>query len=242
MRHPFRASLVKDLLLVLRDPMQWSQGVVFFGLLGAYFANLHRLAGASVDPSWRIGVASLNLACTLLVFASLAVRFIFPQISLEGRRLWLLRLSPHGVRYLLAAKLALYGVLAVLIVEGLLWLSATRLALPPPIRMWLAVVGVVAALTIVGLAVGLGAWWMDPTAQDAARVVSSSAGALALVLQLAYVGTVVGVLVIVWSGWQASAKWPLMLATGALVAASAAAVGATVSLGVRRLIRFEGVL
>jgi ABC-2 type transport system permease protein len=239
MRRPFAASLAKDALLVLRDPMQWSQTVVFFGLLGVYFANIHRLAQFSVEPSWRIGVASLNLACTLLVFGSLAVRFVFPQMSLEGRNLWLLRTTPNGMRRLLVSKLCLYGAVAVVIVEGLLTLSAARLAVPTEIRWWLAVIGVVASLTLVGMTVGLGACWIDLTAQDAARVVSSSNGALVLVFMLCYVACVVGALVAIWSNWLGAPLGRMLSATGGLLVVSVAAGAAPVWRGWRKLERLD---
>ena len=238
-RRPLSASVTKDWLLVIRDPMQWGQAVVFFGLLGAYFANIHRLSRFSIEPSWRIGVASLNLACTLLVFGSLAIRFVYPQTSLEGRSLWLLRLTPSGIRHLLTAKLSVYSTLGLLIIEGLLWLSMGRLEVPFPIRWWLAGVGVVAALTLVALAVGLGAWWIDPSAQDAARVVSSSNGALALVLMLCYVGCVVGALIVAWISWSHALSSGILLASVGLVAMSALAGWWPLRQGFRRLERLE---
>ena len=201
MQHGTWACVVKDVLLVVRDPMLWSQAVVFFGLLGAYFGNIHRLAAYGTDPSWRMGIASLNLACTLLVFGSLAVRFLFPQMSLEGRSLWLLRMAPNGTRQLLSAKLWCYSVLAVVITEGLLWLSVTRLEVPFVMSVWLGGVGIVASLTLVAMMVGLGAWWIDPKAHDPARIASSSYGAMALVAMLFYVGCVVGALVLAWTSW-----------------------------------------
>ena len=239
MRQPLLASLVKDVFLVLRDPMQWSQAVVFFGLLGAYFSNLHRFTQIDLEPAWRIGIASLNLACTLLVFGSLAVRFVFPQMSLEGRSLWLLRMAPHGMRWLLLSKLFLYGAIAVLIIEGLLGLSATRLGVPPAIQWWLAAIGVIAAMTLVGLTVGLGAWWIDPAAQDAARVVSSSNGALVLVFVLCYVGCVVGALVVAWTSWLIGAYVRLAAVSLGLVVASLLAGAVPVWKGFQRLQRLE---
>ena len=201
MAHPFWACVMKDLLLLIRDPAQWSQGLVFFGLLGAYFSNIHRLTQMAVEPSWRIGVASLNLACTLLVFGSLAVRFVFPQMSLEGRRLWLVHVAPGGLRQVLYAKLICYGSLAVVLTEGLLWVSATRLGVPGPMAWWLAAVGAVASFSLVGLTAGLGAWLIDPGASDPGRIVSSSNGALALVLMLGYIGTTIWALVVGWTSW-----------------------------------------
>ncbi|MBI4598409.1 MAG: hypothetical protein HY737_08430 [Candidatus Omnitrophica bacterium] len=213
MRHAWSAAIAKDALLVLRDPLQWSQAVVFFGLLGVYFANIHRLAYMSVEPTWRIGVAALNLACTLLVLGSLTVRFLFPQMSLEGRSLWLLRIAPNGMRRLLLAKLWLYGVLGAVIIEGLLALSMSRLEIAMPIRWWMAAVGGSAALTLVCLSVGLGAWWIDPGAQDAARLISSSTGALVLVLMLGYVSGVVAALLLAWNGWSNHHLGTLVLAS-----------------------------
>jgi len=238
-RRPLSASITKDWLLVIRDPMQWGQAVVFFGLLGAYFANIHRLTQFSVEPSWRIGVASLNLACTLLVFGSLAVRFVYPQTSLEGRSLWLLRLAPSGIRHLLTAKLSVYSALGLLIIEGLLWLSMGRLEVPFPIRWWLAGVGMAAALTLVSLSVGLGACWVDPSAQDAARVVSSSNGALALVLMLCYVGCVVGTLLIAWISWTRALYGQVWLASAGLGVLSLLAGWWPLLQGFRRLERLE---
>ena len=239
MRGPLAASLMKDAFLVIRDPMQWSQALVFFGLLGAYFGNIHQLAQWSVEPAWRVGVASLNLACTLLVFGSLCVRFVFPQMSLEGRSLWLLRIVPHGIRQLLVSKLCLYGTLGVLVTEGLLWLSVNRLGVPPPVRWWLALIGMIGSLTLVGLTVGFGAWWIDPTAQDAARVVSSSQGALVLVFVLGYIACVAAVLVLVWTGWAGQMVGRVVLASVGLVAVSVI-VGLTPFVkGLARLERLE---
>ena len=46
----------------------------------------------------------LNLVLAGFVLASIAARFIFPGVSLEGRTLWLLRSSPMSMRDLLWAK------------------------------------------------------------------------------------------------------------------------------------------
>ena len=239
MRHPLLASLAKDVFLILRDPLQWSQGVMFFGLLGAYFANIQHLARISPELSWRLGVSSLNLACTLLVFGSLSVRFVFPQMSLEGRRLWLVCMAPGGTRRMVLAKVLLYAALAIGLVEGLLALSVGQLHVPNFVGWWLAAIGVIASLALVGLSVGCGAWWMDPTAEDAARLVSSSAGALVLVLMLAYVGCVVAALVVTWTSWMAG-SWRGFIAAGVGLAVISAMVGLIpLHFGLLRLNRLE---
>jgi len=239
MRVPFRAYVTKDLLLLARDPVQWTQALVFFGLLWAYFANLHRLATMAVDPSWRIGVAGLHLACTLLVFGSLAVRFVFPQMSLEGRRLWLLHAAPGGLPRALLAKLVLYSGVGILIVEGLLSVSVARLQVPGVLRIWMAAVGCVASVSVVGLALGLGTLLIDPTVSDPAKFVSSSSGALALVLMLGYVGMIGWSLTLLWSWWLHGATMLLGFAGVVVVGGSLGFGALPLMLGLKRLASFE---
>ncbi len=239
MRRALFSSIAKDVLFVLRDPMQWSQGLLFFGLLGAYFGNLHRFGYAVAEPSWRIGIAALNCACTLLVFGSLAVRFIFPQMSLEGRALWLLRISPGGLSRQMVSKICLYGFLAVGIVDGLLLVSTGRLSIPSPIRLWLLGAGLISSLAIVGLSVGLGCLWIDPTAQDAARVVSSSNGAMALILMLAYVSCVVVGFVGFWLCWMHHSPTGLFGISLSLVGVSMFTGWVPMRLGLKRMERLE---
>ena len=49
-------------------------------------------------------VPFLNLGLAGFVLASVAARFIFPGVSLEGRTFWLLRSSPMSMRELLWSK------------------------------------------------------------------------------------------------------------------------------------------
>ena len=153
--------------------------------------------------------------------------------------MWLLRMSPNGVRQQFHSKLVLYGMLAVLIIETLLGLSLSRLGTPATIRWWLSGVGVVAALAIVGLTVGLGAWWIDPMAEDAARVVSSSNGALTLVLMLGYVACVVAALVVAWTSWLRPGVHGLWAVSAVLGIVSLVTALVPIRLGFLRLERFE---
>ena len=236
---PFVSCIAKDLLLLARDPMQWSQGLVFFGILGAYFANIHRVTRMAVDPSWRIGVASLNLACTLLVLGSLAVRFLFPQMSLEGKCLWFMQTVPAGLRRLLYAKLMLYGAVALVLVEGLLLVSAMRLSVPLPMVWWLAGIGVLAALSLVGFSVGFGAVVIDPQVSDPARFVSSSNGALALLLMLVYVAGVSWSLAVAWGAWVHRDALSWIVASAAVGLSSWLFGYLPIRLGLRTLERLE---
>src|ERR1700690_3137540 len=83
--------LVKDFPLFRRDPVQWSQFIISFGLLALYVVNIRRL---SYIPNYSAMIGFLNLAVVGLILSTFTTRFIFPMISLEGRRLWILGLLP----------------------------------------------------------------------------------------------------------------------------------------------------
>jgi len=89
-----RHFIVKDLRLFRRDPVQWSQFIIFFGLLLLYFFNVRRFDYAGVMQKWVTIISFLNLAVVGLILSTFTTRFIFPMISMEGRRFWILGTAP----------------------------------------------------------------------------------------------------------------------------------------------------
>src|SRR4030067_704958 len=92
-----RLMLLKDCRLLRRDPVQWSQFLIFFGLLGLYFLNVDRFNNPHSDISyltWINMVSFLNLAVVGLILSTFTTRFIYPMISLEGHCFWILGLLP----------------------------------------------------------------------------------------------------------------------------------------------------
>ncbi|KKL94738.1 hypothetical protein LCGC14_1861700, partial [marine sediment metagenome] len=86
--------IVKDLRLFRRDPVQWSQFLIFFGLLGLYFVNVRSFRYDHYYVGWVNVISFLNLSVVGLLMSTFTTRFIFPMISLEGRRFWILGLLP----------------------------------------------------------------------------------------------------------------------------------------------------
>src|SRR5690606_32217839 len=92
-----RLLLMKDWKLLRRDPVQWSQFLIFFGLLALYFLNVDRFSNPQRDISrvtWINMVSFLNLAVVGLILSTFTTRFIYPMLSLEGQCFWILGLMP----------------------------------------------------------------------------------------------------------------------------------------------------
>ena len=125
-----RALAVKDMRMFWRDTTQWGQSVMFFGLLGAYIINLRNFTHQLTSPFWIHAVAFLNLGACAFNLASVTTRFVFPQFSLEGRRLWIIGLSPMGLPRVVKTKYWLASTASLVVTLGLVTLSCYLLRMP----------------------------------------------------------------------------------------------------------------
>lgn len=186
---PQRLRLValKDLQTFLRDPLQWSQLAILFGLMTIYIVNIPQIGGLDGFLPNPMLVAYLNFSAICLILATFTSRFIYPMISLEGHQLWLIGLLPMRRRGLLVAKFAFALTVTGLCATGVMLLSATMLDLP---ARWTAAQLVVMGSVCVGLsglAVGLGARFPLFKQQNPTRIASGFGGTLNLILSVVYV-------------------------------------------------------
>lgn len=182
----------KDVRVFLRDPSQWSQVAIFFGLLGIYIVNLRNLRYDLSQPFWRHLISTLNLGSTCLIMGTLTTRFVFPQVSLEGKRFWVLGLAPVRRRQILYGKYAFALGGTLLIAETLVVLSNAMLGMPADVFLVQAASAALVCAGLTGLAVGLGAVFPDYRQADPGRIVSGFGGTLTLILSVVFVTTVVG--------------------------------------------------
>lgn len=182
-----RHIVIKDLKSFIRDPVQWSQFLIFFGLLGLYFVNLRTFAYQEREMYWKNLIGQMNLLATSLTLATFASRFIFPQLSLEGRRFWVIGMMPMAREEILYGKLALSFTTALLISEVLIGISSVMLRTPMELAILHAVALLGICLGLSGLAVGLGAVYPNFGEDNPSKIVSGFGGTLNLVLSLAFV-------------------------------------------------------
>lgn len=201
LREPWRALVVKDLRLFWREPAQWSQFLLFFGIMALYVTNSRgKSAAAAMGESWQAWGTLLNLVACLLILASLTSRFIYPLISLEGRRIWILGLSPVGLRRVVQQKFWLSVSTTAIFTLSLTLLTGFRLGLDP-VAFGLSLGAVLAStFALSGLAVGLGSLYANFEEDNPSRVVSGLGGTLNFLLSLLHIAlTTAGLgVVLVW--------------------------------------------
>lgn len=186
-----RLLIDKDFTIFRRDPVQWTQCAILFGLLGIYILNLKTFRFDAESLIWRNSTAFLNLTATSLVLATLTTRFIFPLLSLEGKRFWILGLLPIRRETLLYGKFWYSLAISLTISEVLIVISNLMLSTPMEIRILHGVTVAFICLALSALSVGLSAIYPDLKEDNPSKIVSGFGGTLNLIISLGYVVMVV---------------------------------------------------
>jgi ABC-2 type transport system permease protein len=205
-----RALLVKDIRLFWRDTTQWGQTLVLFGLLGVYVINLRHFTHQLNNPFWVNLVSYLNLGACSLNLATLTTRFVYPQLSLEGKRLWIVGLAPLGMVRLVKAKFILASCASLVITLGLISLSCHMLKMPWERTSYFAAAVTVMTFALNGLAVGLGALYPNFKEDQPSKIVSGFGGTFCLVLSFLYIVCSVTLLAL-GSPWARSQEVGMMV-------------------------------
>ncbi|QDV34308.1 hypothetical protein ElP_21930 [Tautonia plasticadhaerens] len=189
---PIRLLILKDLRTFRRDPTQWSQFLIFFGLLAFYFVNIRRLGYDVQSPYFRNLLGFLNLAVTALILSTFTSRFIFPMLSLEGRNLWLLGLFPVPRRSIIWGKFAFAAGISLVATEVLILLSGLMLKVGGVMLALHAAIVAVLCFGLSAISVGLGARLPNLREEDPSKIAAGFGGTLNLLVSLAFIVLVIG--------------------------------------------------
>ncbi len=187
-RRPLRLLLVKDLRIFRRDISQWSQFLIFFGLLGLYFVNL---GSFNYHNTYASMIGFLNLAVVGLILSTFTTRFVYPMISMEGRRFWILGLLPVHRDQIVWSKFLFSFVGGLLPCAMLVLLSDSMLGLSWRLIAQHEYCCLLLCLGLSGIAVGLGAWMPELRESSPAKISAGFGGTLCLVLSSLFIMVVV---------------------------------------------------
>ena len=182
-----RTLILKDVRGFLRDPVQWSQLAILFGLLALYLVYLPRSRPEGFDLPWKGLICFLNYGAVTLILSTFTSRFVFPMISMEGRQMWLVALWPLPRDKVMWAKF-LYAVT----VTAFAALSVTALSIHaldlPWTLAWIQSGSTLATcIGLCGLAIGLGARLPSYNEPNSGRIASGLGGTVNLIASVALV-------------------------------------------------------
>jgi ABC-2 type transport system permease protein len=189
-----RLLLIKDWRLLRRDPVQWSQFLIFFGLLVLYFLNVDRFNNPNRDISyvtWINMVSFLNLAVVGLILSTFTTRFIYPMISLEGHCFWTLGLLPMRRDTILWSKFVFASLGSWVPCAALILLSDLMLNISLLIIVVHQLTCILLCLGLASIAVGLGAMMPNFRETSPSKIAAGFGGTLNLVLSALYIIVIV---------------------------------------------------
>jgi ABC-2 type transport system permease protein len=185
---------VKDLTIFLRDASQWSQLILLFVLVVIYVYNFSALPlgdGSPLASVLRDIAALCNLGLAAFVTTAVAVRFVYPMISLEGRSWWILRTAPVPLERLWWGKFWIgYVPLAGF---GLILVGITNRLLGVPLALTSLFVATLLPLiaAIVSLGLAFGALYPRVDTQNAAHIATGFGAIVYMVTSLGFIALVV---------------------------------------------------
>ena len=186
---PTRILVVKDFRTFRRDPTQWVLLIIFAGLLLLGATNFRQYYQADLGGGSYDGyiISLVNVAGTSVLLCAGLSRFIFPLISLEGRKFWILGLLPIRREQILRGKFAFAATGSVLIAETLILVSDFLLRMPWPAVLIHALTIAVVAVGLSALNVGLGAYMPNFRETDPSKIVVGFGGTVNMVIGLFFI-------------------------------------------------------
>lgn len=185
-----RALVIKDFRTFRRDPSQWGVLVLFTLLMLVGAGNFRRAQLSDLGRLDQSLISLMNFFGVAVLLCAALSRFVFPLISLEGKKFWVLGLAPLPRRTILRSKMIFAGAGSLLFAETLIVLAGALMGLP---LLWILLHVAAMALIAIGLSalnVGLGAALANYQESDPAKIVVGFGGTVNMLLGLGYLLTI----------------------------------------------------
>jgi ABC-2 type transport system permease protein len=179
-----RLLIVKDFRTFRRDPAQWVQILIFLGLAAFYFSNVRGFYEQEMARSFKNFISLLTLTASSLLMCAYTGRFIYPMLSLEGRKFWILGLLPLDRAGLVWGKFAFSATGCLLAGEFLAIFSNLMLHMPLSVAATHALTVAILSLGLSGLSVGIGACLPTFNETDPSKIAMGFGGMLNVIAGL----------------------------------------------------------
>jgi ABC-2 type transport system permease protein len=188
----FRSLLLKDLRTFARDTTQWSQLLLLLALVVIYLYNFSVLPSNFTFATFFLQnlFSFLNLGLAGFVLSAVAVRFVFPSISAEGRAYWIVRTSPLTTSKFLWSKFWTSIPPLLVLSQVLTWASNHFLGATMFMTVLSAITILFMTFGVVGLGVGMGAAFPKFKFENVTQIAGSAGGLLYMIASTSFVAAV----------------------------------------------------
>jgi ABC-2 type transport system permease protein len=230
--------LKKEFWQFFREPSQWLHLLIVFFLIVVFVTSIVTLKLKMTIPFLQTVSYLIVMTFNGFLIASVALRFIFPAISLEGQAFWSIRSAPIDLRKVYWLKFLIGLVFVLVVAELLSFLSNYPLREHSPLLLGTLGGSLALSVGLVALNLGAGAYFADYREKNAIRVASSQGASLTFLLNIGFLVVPVLLLFIpihryfehiifgrVYVGWPLYVALSVVFAISVLIAVMASFVG-----------------
>jgi len=142
-------------------------------------------------PFWIEVISLLNLGVCSLALSTLTTRFVFPQFSLEGKRLWILSMCPVPLEKILIQKFLTSCFITGSITAALMFLSSMLLNMTTNLTILYSSAIILICIGLNSIAISLGTIFPNVNETNPAKIVSGFGGTLCLIVSFLYILSII---------------------------------------------------
>ncbi|MBU2635984.1 MAG: hypothetical protein KJ963_02700 [Bacteroidetes bacterium] len=182
----------KELLQFIREPGQWLHFLILILFMVIFAVSMTRLEIKSAQPFLQSVAYTVVYLFTAFLIASMAIRFVYPMISMEANNFWKVRSAPVSASKIFWIKL-LFVLLPILIIGVLLSLFSNWQFRDEPILIFVSVVSTLFVIvTLVSVNIGGGSFFSTYDEKNPIRIASTQGASLIFLLSLIYLVVITG--------------------------------------------------
>ncbi|MEK6570193.1 MAG: hypothetical protein AABZ61_02405 [Bacteroidota bacterium] len=178
--------LKKEFWQFFREPSQWLHLLVMFFLIVVFVGSVATIHLKTTNPLHQSVSYLVTMSFNGFLIASIALRFVFPAMSLEGQSFWSIRSAPIRLRKIYTLKFFPLFACVLLVAELLSFFS--NYSLHEQTQLFLVTAGGSLSLSIglVALNLGAGSYFANYREKSAIRVASSHGASVTFLLSLGF--------------------------------------------------------
>lgn len=205
--------LKKEFWQFVREPSQWIHFIVLMVLVIVFLSSISTLNLKLESPELMSVVYLVIFVFNIFLINSIALRFGFPMMSLEGKALWSLRSAPlkiskaYWVKFSLVAAFLLFIGSAIAFFSNVpnLFTQSVQGKFPWQVeyvtphvalqKLAIASIGItlLAVITFVSMNFGLGTFYLNVSEKNPIRIASSQGATITFLLSVVYLVLLLGV-------------------------------------------------
>lgn len=186
--------ILKDAVSFLRDTKQWSQVLLVMALSIVYLFSIYKLPQSFTGDNFpaayiRNFLSFVNIGAAGFIISALALRFVFPQVSLEKGTLWFVMSVPVSIEKFLLGKFVFCGVPLIILSVVIGVVSNSLLGVSSAAIFLFSTAGIVlVGFGLLCMALGFGAMYPRFDTENIAQIETSYGGILYMITSVLYVG------------------------------------------------------